>query len=492
MKKSSVIGVLLLSGFLLAGLFTQLEVLPWHPQITQAAVSSHAPAGLQATDAYTVYVPLIAAWYDPTYVNPFGVTMYGSINDNAGLQIVADAGARWATTSLSWAAIEPTPGEYNWSSFDVSVQNAQAAGVELFVLIRENPEWAAPLPGGPVEDLQDLVNFATALAERYDGDGIDDAPGSPIVNYWSFYAEPDNGDYERALAGKGYWGHNGAGYAEMLSHVASAMHAANPDAQILIGGLAYDYFEEDGGPFVRSFLDDTLTALNNYPGGATQYIDAIAFHFYPTAPDTWATIREKTAEIQSIMNAHNVGNLPLICPEMGYWSSPRFGSSLDNQANRLVQMFTRALSMDMQPLMWYKVYDAAIPESADDVNPDRTAGLLDVEGDPKPAYYAFQTMTTELRGAHYLRELNLSGIEGYVFRLPTGREVTVLWATKITNDATTVTFPYTCVRRVETTGTEYSPIYDGDPHWDWDGAGNGRITLGIHEENRPIYVMPCP
>ncbi len=42
--------------------------------------------------------------------------------------------------------------------------------------------------------------------------------------------------------------------------ISPAIHAADPQAKVLIGGLAYDAFEP-GGPFVRSFLGDTLAAL---------------------------------------------------------------------------------------------------------------------------------------------------------------------------------------------------------------------------------------
>jgi len=449
---------------------------------------------IYATDTYTIHLPLVTFRHDPSYIYPFGVITYDGVRSGAGLTAAIDVGAYWLTTKLLWAAIEPVQGVYNWDSFDRSALTAQSVGAEMFILFTNNPAWAAELPGGPVYDIHDLVNFVTLMAERYDGDGIDDAPGSPVINYWSFYAEPDNGNLWRAQHhNAGYWGHDGAGYAEMLYHIAPAIHAANPNAKVLIGGVAYDYFEEDGGPFVRTFLTDTLAALNNYPGGARNYIDAVAFHFYPISAHRWPTILDKAAEIRAIMAYHGIADLPLICPEMGYWSSEKWGSSPQIQANRLVQMFTRALSMDMSLLSWYKIYDAAVAGSAEDITPDRTAGLLDIHGNPKPTYYAYKTMTTELNGAHYVRALNIMDIEGYVFRLLDQREITVLWAVNLgAQGYTNITFPYACMRRVEVDGTEYAPILDGDPNWDWDHAVNGQIKLGIHETNQPIYVMPCP
>jgi hypothetical protein len=432
---------------------------------------------------HTVYLPLAARTYIPGYVSPFGVVMYGGVNDSAGLNEMEAAESEWVTTFLQWSKIEGTENTYDWSSFDAKAQNAQAAGMDVFVLFSGNPSWAAALPGGPVTDTQDLVEFATDMAERYDCDGIDDAPGAPCVHTWSFYAEPDNGDLDRARKGKGYWGHNGAGYAEMLSQVSPAIHRANPRARVLIGGLAYDYFEEDGGPFVRSFLTETLEA------GAGAYIDAVAFHFYPISEARWPTIREKTAEIKGIMARHGVDDLPLICPEMGYWSSPKHGSSENEQAMRLVQMYVRGLSTGMQPLSWYKVFDDAVPWSEQDHSAGETAGLFRVDGTAKPAYYAYQRMTEELAQARYVRALDEESVEGYVFKTADGREKTVVWAT--VSSGTEVVFPYSCLRLVDTHGSPpYNPINDGDENWDRDGTVNGEIALAVHDDT-PFYVVPC-
>ena len=446
------------------------------------------PAWWVQDTTYTVSLPFVAQHHFPPSSSPFGVIMYGKVSDDAGLKKMEDAGAKWVTTSFSWAAVERNKGNYDWSSFDVKAQNAQAAGMELFVLFTSNPSWAAALPGGPVTNTQDLVDFVTLMVERYDCDGQDDAEGHPCVRYWSFYAEPDNGDLWRAKHGKGYWGHDGAGYADMLSQTSPAMHQADPQAHVLIGGLAYDYFEEDRGPFVREFLADTLERLNTKAGGVEAYLDDVAVHYYPISAQRWPTIREKLAEIRGIMDAHGAGALPLLCPEMGYWSSPEFDSSEEVQARRLVQMFVRGLSMDVQMLSWYKIYDAAVAGSEDDKYPDRTSGLLRKDGSSKPSYYAYQTMTRELAGAHYQRLLSAPGAEGDVFRTPDGREKTVLWSL---SGAARVTFPYTHLRLVDTGGNEFD-IKDNQQTspGDWDNVV-GQITLEIYE-NQLFYVEPVP
>lgn len=150
-------------------------------------------------------------------------------------------------------------------------------------------------------------------------------------------------------------------------------------------------------------------------------------------------------------------------------------------------MYARGLSVDVSLLSWYKVFDDAVAGSAEDTYPDRTSGLLRVDGTLKPSYYAYRTMTQELTWARYVRSLQVANAEGYVFRMPDGHEKTVLWATAT---FATVSFPYSCLRLVDTVGNVYSPIADGDATWDRDHAVNGQVLLGVNQDE-PLYVEPC-
>lgn len=461
----------------------------WGDSTAQTSPAGNEPAlhDVRATGDTMVYLPVVTNWHDPSYVLPFGTTMYGDVNNAQGLQKMQEAGSKWVVTTLYWSQIQPAPAAYyDWSSFDTKAQAAQAANMHVFVLFTGNPYWAAQYPGGPVYSLNSLVEFATLMAERYDCDGVGDAPGSPCVHTWSFYAEPDNGDPNKAAEGKGYWGDNGAGYAAMLAQVAPAIHQANPKAQVLIGGLAYDWFEDEGGYFVRSFFPDTLNALQAYPGGAKAYLDAVAFHFYPISSTRWPTIREKALELRGIMQQYGIGDLPLICPEMGYWSAEEAGSSPTMQANRLVQMFVRGLSVGLQHMSWFTVFDASPDLVAK--QPTEEHGLFWGQdlNNPKPSYWAYKAMARELAYAHYSRQLQAANVEGYVFQVSASREKTVLWA-KTTSAL--VSFPGSCLKVTQLLGPTQD-IRDGQSG-DLDGAVNGQVRIQV-TQNVPVYVEVCP
>ncbi|MDW8064558.1 MAG: beta-galactosidase [Anaerolineae bacterium] len=446
--------------------------------------SKSMPVSARAEVSSRLHMPIVMRDFDASWRSPVGIAMYGSVNDAAGLAKMKDAGAKWVVTMLHWRAIEPQEGERNWAVFDEKVRNAQAAGMQVFVLFLDNPSWAAPHRDGPVTDTQDLLNFLAAAVERYDGDGTDDAPGSPRVSVWSFYAEPDADSDNYSF--KGRWGSRPREYAEMLKQAAQIIREKDPRAWVTNGGLAYDWFKEEGGPFVRSFLTDTLRALNEM-GGAGRFLDAIAVHYYPIAAHRWPTLREKVQEIRSIMARHGVGELPIVIPEMGYWSehvpqAPALSSDEDQQARRLVQMFVWGWAERVPLMAWFAVFDDGPGTEAHGLFRGRDLNQ------PKPAYYAYRTLTQELSHARLLRSLTVSGVEGYVFRMANGVEKTVLWGTSA--QAVGVDFPYSCLRLVNYKGERFEPILDGDRNWDWDMASNGQIRLGIFPEV-PFFVMPC-
>jgi hypothetical protein len=451
------------------------------PNVTAPTTQSE-PAGptTPAATNYT-YLPMVLNKYVPNYTPPFGIVMYTTVNDAAGEARMLAAGSHWFTTDLLWANVEPAPPvgnvhTYFWASLDDDARNVQAAGGEMYVLINRNPAWASAYPSGPVTNTADLTAFATAVVERYDGDGVDDAPGHPVIRYWSWYAEPDNGAAWAALSGKGYFGHNPTGYANLLMAASTAMKAASPQAKVLVGGVAYDSFESEGGPFVESFLGNVLAALGN--ANAVNYIDAIAFHYYPINHNRFPTIREKILEIRGIATAHGVGNLPLVVPEMGYWSDPGNGSSELAQARTLAQMYVLGLVYGVRHLDWFEPFDGG--------GGMETHGLFRSHNlnDPKPAYTAYAILSSSLWGLNYHHASAVSGGEAYVFRGLNGREVTAAWATAA---SATINWAGSCVRKTDLLGA-VTTLTDGGAG-DTNGAA-GQIGVAL-SQNNTVYLAAC-
>jgi hypothetical protein len=424
-----------------------------------------------------------------TRIPPFGVQFYSTLNASNGLTQAVDAGLRWIRVPLSWAGIEPTnttPENYNWSGLDSSVTNAAQEGIELVLTIAHQPSWAAVYRMGPVTDTADLLEFVGALVERYDGDGVDDAPGSPQVRYFELYNEPDNADVGHALhGGWGYWGHNGAGYAELLQALYPVVKAANPQANLVFGGIALDWFEdwEPPGPFDRQFLDDVLAACQ---GQAC--FDVMNFHYYPVFRSEWepygTDIIGKANYVRDKLVYYGFTDVPIICTETGWGSNADWGSD-ELQSRYAVKGYVRGMATGLEIIIWYKIDDRG--ESA-------LPGFLDSNLQPKPSYWAFQRMAAMLERAVYQRPLTLAEtgseqIEGYVFQV-CGRRLDIVWTEDNTffdpddDPSLPLTVQAQTLRVVDKFGNE-TGLDDED-----DGVADGQITTLVG--GSPLYLEYNP
>ena len=426
-----------------------------------------------------IYLPLSIHLYDPTYINPFGVVMYGNVDAANGLAHMQAVGAKRVTTFLDWGTVQPNEQTWDWSSFDAKVANAKAAGMEVFTLVTGDPAWAWQ-PDHLSTIPQKRINFVRAMVQRYDCDGSGDAPGQLCVRDWSFYAEPDfYVDYLKDDPGaKGFWGKRGADYGHMLADVANIVHGEDPGARVMIGGIAYDSFLAPNGTrgFMREFLPTVLATLNTKPGGARAYLDAIAVHYYSLQ---FPSIINKITEIRTIMQNHGVAALPIVVPETGYWSADSAGSSEARQAQRLTQIFVEGLAAGVRELSYFSVFDSGGGLESSGLFHGRDLSR------PKLAYSAYRVLTTELAGAKYSRLLGQAGVTGYVFRMPQGSEKTVFWGA---NAAGSAVFGGQCLRVVDELGVA-NTINDGGPG-DGDGRVNGQIRVAA-AANDPVYVEAC-
>jgi hypothetical protein len=423
--------------------------------------------------SHVAFLPAVRTPGDPPV---FGVVFPGAVDASTGLETMRAAGIAWAAVNLDWREIEPVAGHFDWTATDARLGNASAAGLRVYVLFYGDPAWAW-LPDGSATVPETRLAFVRRMVERYDCDGTDDAPVRACVDDWSFYPEPDcfRAGAARSPGAKGYWGRRGADYADMIAAVARVAREQNPRARIYIGGLAYDWFDDKGGPFVRAFLPDVLARLNNAHGGATTVLSGLTFHFYPL---TYTSIRDKAAALQRVLRQYGAADLPLLVPEGGYWSAPAAGSSEAKQAEWLAQQYVRAIAVGIRQFAWLGVFD--------DGPGSETHGLFRGRDltQPKPAYTAYHILTRELAGAAYAGGTTL-GVERYTFAMPDGQTKTVVLGG---SGGGLLALPGGCVRTADALGGTLL-IRDGDRH-DRDDRADGRVTLGVPTHGI-LYVTAC-
>jgi O-antigen ligase len=186
------------------------------------------------------------------------------------VNLIASGGFRWVRQVFPWREIEPIPGEYDWATWDRVVAAMDERGLQLVAVLHTAPAWAqadprAPHPFGPPTDLAAFSAFAAAFAARY-GDQVD---------YYQVWDEPNLYD------GWGGQYPDAAAYTALLCAAADTIRQADPEARILLAGLAPTV---ETGP--RN-LSDHLYLRALYQADAAPCFDIVAAKPYgfDTGPD---------------------------------------------------------------------------------------------------------------------------------------------------------------------------------------------------------------
>lgn len=388
------------------------------------------------------------------------------------------AGAGWLRTRALWAGIEPTdssPRRREWGMSDSMISLAAARGLRPVVVVYTAPEWAAGRRCGPVDKvpLARYQEFIQALVERYDGDGAADAPGSPVVRYWEIGNEPDLAESVRGAEDYGScFGDEPAVYAAHLRAAWLGARAADPQARVIFGPVAYDRFHNGpagfgpAGPFNYGFVRETLEALYDAHGqeAGWPFFDLMAFHNYNDFRNNWdgadgeqPEIIGKAAHLRAqqlvLPGKFDLSAMPLFVSEVGLPSGPSDSwteRSEANQAAYVGQVTARAAAAGVQGAVWYTLTDL-LPDPARPNCADPyfwlTHGLLRsrqvalaaqacpssplpgyaaaADFEPKPAYQALAVANRKINGAAFERRLDLAltdnaDIEAYRYRRDDG------------------------------------------------------------------------
>jgi len=417
------------------------------------------------------------------------------------IDALVQSGAGGTRIFLKWSEIERgtpvagQPPEYNWTWYDGRIREIARTNLKIIVSVAMPPSWASNSPCPPIDTdhLDEYAQFLTDLVNHYK---------SPPYNikYWELDNEPDSTDSNGAFWGFGCWGYHGAEYAVMSATAYSAIKAADPEAFVLMGGIANDWFTEYNGPFYRYFSDDVMT--NN--GGL--YFDALNIHYFPDFHAEWERWDPNSQDrltgklpaptcgdlFDGLGTEYNAGGIDLIAKashfrnrmsacfgvnkplwvtelaEHGYVGDP---ASLNQQARYVIQGNVRGLAIGAIKIVWFALTTP---------NDNSNQSLLYADLSPKPAFTAFKTLTTELMGYQYLATVNTTNVEGYVFSSQTQANKMVAWGSGI------VTFTPASQLRVADRNGNVSIIDDGSAS-DQDRRVNGSIQLQMTSE--PIFVQ---
>jgi hypothetical protein len=405
--------------------------------IDTALVDASFPTSIRSSSTFTTYLPVALRNFPPP-PTVFGVQVH-SLTTSGGFDKVNDVGAYWMRyNAFAWDEIEANQGTYNWAGVDeAGLQQAYQRGLKVIATIQFTPKWAQKYQDsycGPIKEdaLDDFAEFLTALVKRYN-----DSPYG--IKYWELGNEPDTPvSYDRR--GYGCWIENGdpyysgGYYADMLKRAYPAIKAADPEAVVLIGGLAI-VCDPDNPPAGQDcqnsrFLEGILQ------NGGGPYFDVVSFHAYAwyggelgkmynrfwTGGEIVQTtaLAERVNFLRGVLQKYGYGEKSLFDTETALTCADDTIECRETQAMYAPKAYAEAIAFNLVGRIWYAMINGGWYYT----------GLL--EGGnlaAKPSFYAYQTASDYLGNARYLGPVEYAGIEGYKFEdIEATRFIEVVWA----------------------------------------------------------------
>lgn len=263
-------------------------------------------------------------------------------------------------SGVSWSALEPQKGAFQWTLLDSEVATAQNAGADIMLTLGQTPAWASSNPDAPSSygagaaappaSMPDWDSYVTAVATRYKGK----------IAAYELWNQPSSSVY---------W-----------TGSVQQMVAMSADAYKIIKGI-------DPNAVVVSPSGDQnwLTQFIQAGGGAS--VDAIGYQPGPTAGAPESTV-QLAASLRAVLSANDAGSKPL-------WNTADSGpapdslSSDDEKAAFVARSLIVNASVGLTRLYWY----------AWDANGSGTLNLTDGNYQPTEAANAYQQVEQWLTGA---------------------------------------------------------------------------------------------
>ncbi len=413
------------------------------------------------------------------YSNRFGINFISSAQHEtsetrfyAGL----DAGAGWDRFAIYWNEIEDETGDYEYDNYDETVRDDVIYGLKSDVILIGTPASQADsahyIPGSLFEPVFDdgtdipgegkSINEDNPWAVFVDRTVYRYMPGGKLarqerwpegagVRYWEIWNEPDFDQF---------WSGSVEEYARLVKVAYLAARHMDPNAQIVVGGLALFEKPEFAYRLLDIYKNDPDPVDRRYP------FNVMAVHSYSNPPSSFYAV----VQIETLLAVHGLYDVQVWLNESGVaaWNDypgPTWATRADQiqwrateqeQAAYVIQNAAFAFLAGADKVFHFQLYDDCGNQPRGTTFAPHDGSLCDTgaicvgdalgllrnessnvcfnqhpqPGTPRPAYHAFNLAAVML-GPDEMIPLTgymLDGRWRVVFAKPsTGEIFTLLW-----------------------------------------------------------------
>ena len=318
-----------------------------------------------------------------------GVNIHFTRPKPGEMEMIAASGCKWVRTDILWESIEKQNGKYDFSAYDTLVAALDRFKLHaLFVLDYGNRLYSKPGDSHPYasQEFRDAyARWAVATVTQYRGKGF----------LWEIWNEPNLPTFWKPVPSV-------TAYIALASTAAKALRDAglcadNHSGEALIGPAC--------STFDRPFLEACFKA------GLLNYWCAVSFHPYRNrSPET---VVDDYRMLRTMIATYAPGaQIPVISGEWGY-STADTSMAIDDatQASFLARGLLTNIANDVPLSIWYDWRD----DGNDPKNYEQNFGMVKTAYkqngspvyDPKPAYAAMETLSGQLAGFAFNKQVSL-------------------------------------------------------------------------------------
>ncbi|MBN1316325.1 MAG: hypothetical protein JXA42_12685 [Anaerolineales bacterium] len=326
-----------------------------------------------------------------------------------------EANVAWERILFYWSQIQPG-GPEDWNTLHVPdewLQEALAQGREVVGLLKNTPAWAAASnphlesspPKGldlPVDDPNNLwANYVRRVVAHY---------GPRGVHRWIIWNEPD---IKPGVYGQ-EWGGTIEEYYRLLKVAYTVIKQNDPAATVHLAGLTFWHDRQWLNRFLAVAAADPDAAANNF------FFDVVSLHIYFQTDTVDFIVNTARAALSAYGLQKPIWiNETNASPDSDpLWPvvRPAWRVDLREQASFIMQAYALGLAAGAQRIAVYKLIDAGLPQGGEPF------GLLRPDHSRRPAYTAYQLVTSHYAGAH----------SAQLFRDPLWSQITLFHADRTT------------------------------------------------------------